>query len=383
MTGPVEREYTAVVYHTTTGQVLYNLDLMAEPEWSEKINDPGGWKIVVPLDGGPRTVRVREWCVRWRFSVAILRGNEVCQAGPIGAYAPSGEGMAVSGKGVWGLLNRRLLRNALYNPAGGSRLTDAASDINLTDTLPDIARELVNHAVNMTFQVGSNLPIDLPALDPVAGTNVRNYHGYDMVSFGQRLQELTQVDGGPDVLFKPYLTTSGGARFIRHAMRVGTPYLTQPGVPMLFDYPSNLTDITVAGDGANDANTAYVKGTGNESGTQYGYASETTLVSMGWPLLDMVDSGHTSSSVQSTLDSWAVADVALYSAQPEQWQTTVLADAEPRLGSYSSGHYVNYAVKDHLWLRDGIYSWRLIGMSRTSTTPRDRLDHQVQAVRQN
>ncbi|WP_329064868.1 hypothetical protein [Amycolatopsis sp. NBC_01480] len=372
------------MYDTTTGKVLYDLELAAEPEWSEKINDPGGWKITVPLDGGPRTVRVREWCVRWRFSVAVLRGGQVCQAGPIVAYTPdtSTPTMTLSGKGVWELLNRRLLHNAIYNPAAGGRLTDASADINLTDTLPDIAREIVNHAINMSFLLGSNLPIDLPALDPTQGTNVRNYHGYDMVTFGQRLQELTQVDGGPDVLFRPYLTVTGGARYIRHEMKVGKPYLVQPGVPMLFDYPSNLTDITLSGDGSNDANSAYVKGTGNESGSLYGYASDTSLVSLGWPLMDMVDSGHTSTPVQSTLDSWAVADVALYSNQPEQWQTTVLADTEPRLGSYSSGHYVNYAVKGHLWIKDGIYSWRLIGMSRTSSTPRDRVDHQIQAVRQ-
>lgn len=380
MTQPVEREYAAVVYHTTSGKVLYDLDLAAEPEWSSLINDAGGWKISVPIDGGPRTVKVREWCVPDRFSVAVLRGDLVCQAGPITPYAPGDTDtlFTVSGKGIWDILNRRVLHNAALLPT--QRLTDPAADLTLTGTLPYIAHEIVNHQINMSFIAGSNLPIDLPAIS-AGGTGTRTYHGYDLAFGGVRLRELTQVDGGPDVLFQPYLTVSGGARYIRHRLLIGNPYLTQPGVPLRFDYRSTLTSLTIAGGTSPGAVRAFVKGTGNEAGQLYGSAVATNLISAGWPLTDVVDTNHTDALVQSTLDGWAAADVSLSAGQVEQWQATVLADADPRLDTYVPGHFVNYSVNSHHWLADGVYAWRLLGVSRAGSTLRDRVDHQLQAVR--
>ena len=377
-----EREYAAMVYDTVTGRVLYDLDLVAEPEWSSLINDTGSWKISVPLDGGPRTARVREWCVPDRFSVAVLLGDFVCQAGPITPYQPEDDTtvFTLAGKGIWDILDRRTLHNAAFNPASGMRLTDPAADVNLGGTLPRIAREIVNHQINMQYILGSHLPIDLPDI-PEDGQNVRTYHGYDIAPGGQRLRELTQVENGPDVLFQPYLTTSGGQRYIRHRMLIGSPYLVQPGVDLQFTYRRTLANLTIAGGTSPTAVRAFVKGTGNEAGQLYGTATASNLIAAGWPLTDTVDNGHIDASVQSTLDSWASADVTLSSGQVEQWQAAVLVDADPRLGEYGPGHFATYAVNDHLWLPDGIYRWRITGMSRAGTTPRDRVDHQLQAVR--
>lgn len=379
-----ERVYTALAYDTVTGRVLFELDLASEPDWSARINDVGGWKLTVPLEGGSKTAKVREWCVPWRFSVAIVRGrgvptDTVCQAGPIVAYAPddSRPVHTVSGKGFWENLNHRILHNRSWNPAT-ARITATSADLTINDSLPNIARSIVDHATSMTFRPGSALPVDLPTPTAV-GTNTRTFHGYEMAFVGTRLQELTQVDNGPDVLFQPYLTVVGGLRYIRHRMLIGNPYLTQPGVPLLFDYRSNLVKLTIAGDGSDQANTAFVKGTGNEAGQLYGYSNSTTYTSLGWPMLDMVDSGHTSTQEQPTLDGWAIADVALYNSQPEQWQATVLADAEPRWGSYLPGHFADYSVKNHHWLLPGKYSYRILGVS--NAPDRDKVLHQLQAVR--
>ncbi|MEV6908026.1 hypothetical protein [Amycolatopsis sp. NPDC051071] len=377
-----EREYTAVVYSTTSGRIIYDLDLADDPEWTARVNDAGGGRITVPLLGGARTARVREWCVPWRYSIAVVRGDTVCQAGPIVPYAPvAGKPhLQVAFKGFWELFNRRLLHNENWNPAA-TKITDPSADISITDSLPNIARTIADHALGWHYRPGSNLPLDLPAVLPGGGTNVRNYRGYETASAGQRLQELTQVDGGPDCLFQPYLITSGGVRFIRHRMLLGNPLLVQLGGALKFDYRSTLVSLSIAGDGSGQANTAFVKGSGNEAGTLFGYATDTTLTDQGWPALDMVDSGHTSASEQATLDGWARADVALYGTQPEQWQAVVRADADPAWGSYNPGHYADYSVKNHHWLPNGNYSYRILGVSHSSGTPRGCVDHQLQAVR--
>jgi len=376
------REYTAVVYSTTSGRIIYDLELADDPEWTARVNDAGGGRITVPLLGGTRTARVREWCIPWRYSIAVVRGDTVCQAGPIVPYAPATDKrlLTVAFKGFWELLNRRILHNKNWNPAA-VKITDPSADISITDSLPNIGRAIVDHATTWLFRPGSFLPLDLPSVLPGGGTNVRTYPGYETAMAGQRLQELTQVENGPDVYFQPYLTTSGGFRAIRHRMLLGNPLLVQLGGALKFDYRSTLVSLSIAGDGSGQANTAFVKGSGNEAGTLFGYATDRTLVDQGWPALDMVDSGHTSASEQATLDGWARADVALYGTQPEQWQAVVRADADPAWGSYNPGHYANYSVKDHHWLPNGTYSYRILGVSHSSGTPRGCVDHQLQAVR--
>ncbi len=377
-----EREYAAVVYSTTSGRIIYDLDLADDPEWSVRVNDTGGGRITVPLLGGARTVQVREWCVPWRYSIAVLLGDHVCQAGPIVPYAPVPDKphLQVAFKGLWELFHRRLLHNENWNPAT-AKITDSSADLSITDSLPNIARTIVDHALGWHHRPGSDLPLDLPAVLPGGGTNVRNYHGYETASAGQRLQELTQVDNGPDVLFQPYLTTSGGVRFIRHRMLIGNPLLVQLGGALRFDYNSTLVSLDIAGDGTNQANSVFVKGSGQDAGTLFGYATDTTLINQGWPALDMVDNGHTSASEQSTLDSWARAGVALYGTQPEQWQAVVRADAAPEWGSYNPGHFADYNVQGHHWLPGGVYSYRILGVSSSNSTRRGCVDHQLQAVR--
>lgn len=381
----ISREYTAVAYNTVTGRVMADIDFTIDPTWSTTINDPGGWQVTVPLRDPERTAAVRGWCVPWLVSVAILLGDTVCQAGPIVAYQPSDTdgSVQVSGKGLWEALNSRLLFNAVWDPSA-TRITDSSADLTLTGSLWRIARELVNHATNWQHRLGGNLPIDLPPVLPADNSNTRSWHGWEMSTPGQRLQELTQSDSGPDVLFQPYMTVVSGFRTIRHTMLVGTPYLQDLGVPLNFSYRRSLVSMTINGDGTKQANSAFVKGTGNEAGQMYGYATSAVQVAAGWPALDMVDTNHTSSLDQSTLDGWAMGDLALYGKVPEQWQATVLADADPVWGEYWPGHFANYSLKDHPWIPNGTYRTRILGASGGgSGTQRGTIKHQLQTFRTN
>lgn len=382
-----EREYSAVVYHTRTGQVFRDLNLIQDPEWTAELNGAGGGQVVLPLGDtavSERTTQLREWVpFKDRYSIAVLLGDTVMQAGPNRGYQPDEEPqdgqvgkVTVAFKGIWDLLNRRVLVNAAWDPSVAP-LTNAVADITQTYSLHTIAREIVNHSINKSFILGSNLPIDLPA--QIAGTDTRTYHGYEMISAGQRLQELTQVDQGPDVMFQPYLTVSGGSRYIRHRMLIGNPYLVAPGNPLQFDYRSTLAKIGVNGASDDVPTSAYVKGTGNETGQLYGYATNASLIAAGWPLVDLVDSSHTSASVQSTLDGWALADIALAATAPEQWKGTVLADTDPRVGEYQPGHFVTYNIQDHHWIPNGMYTRRLLSVGRSSGTPQGQVEHMVQA----
>lgn len=378
-------EYTALVYQTTTGRVLYDIDLAADPTWAAALNGSAdSWQIATPLTDRAAATKVREWSERWFSSVAILWDNTVCQAGPITQVPEIGRVndmpvAVVSGKGFWENLNQRLLHNRTWNPATG--ITSATADLTINDSLPNIAREIAYQSTNMTVRSGSALPLDLPA--PVASdTNTRTYRGWETASAGQRLQELTQVENGPDTYFRPYLTTVGSTRYIRHQMMVGAPYLTQSGDAPRFDLGSSMLDLGVGGDSSPMVTTSFVKGSGNEAGQLYGYATASNLISNEWPLLDQVDSGHTSTQAQSTLDSWARANVAQFGRKLEQWKPVILLGSEPQWGTYLPGHFGSYVVNDHPWVPDGTYVSRILGVSSNGSTDGGvpLIEHQIEAI---
>ncbi len=225
-------EYTAVVYRTTDGRVLYDIDLAADPTWAVTLNGSNdSWQVSTPLTDRATATKVREWAERWFCSVAIIWDSVVCQAGPITQNPDVGTSgdmpvAIVTGKGFWENLNQRVMHNKTWDPATG--ITSATADLTITDSLPNIAREIVNQATSWTVRLGSALPVDLPTA-VASDSNTRTFHGYESASAGQRLQELTQVEVGPDVYFRPYLVTTAGVRYVRHQMLIGVPNLVQGG----------------------------------------------------------------------------------------------------------------------------------------------------------
>jgi hypothetical protein len=362
------------VFDTTSGRVLgpAELPISAPPTWARLINTSSAGQVIMPLQSqgtawaaDPRALRAL--MIPWRFSIAVLWGTYVCAAGPITSYPvdDSAGSVQVSFGSFWSLLNRRNLHSLAYNP-DTTLITSATANVTFTGQLWDIAADIVRTAVGYTGRAGAALPVDVPA-DSGAGTNTRTYNGYDLAAAGQRLTELTQVDGGPDVDFAPYLVSvPGSGRFIRYRMAVGQPYIQQAGGAVTFDYMSSIQALPFDADGSNVATTAWVKGAGNESAQLAGYASNSALVTNGWPILDYVDSAHSSTSDTALLNSYAVADLALYSKAVETWKPQVRADATSPLGSYDPGYFASYNVIGHPWIPSGLYSVRILGFGNGS-----------------
>lgn len=354
--------YTAYVYSTTTGQIVGpgELPLAEAPTWNRQINNTGAWSVKMDLGSSWTKAQLRSIGVPFRFSVAIFWGDYCCQAGPITTYpVDDGAGtVTFSGGGLWSLFNRRLQINPAWDPTV-TGVNDVSADVTLTGQLWDIAAALVRNATTWTARPGSGIPIDIPAASGT-GTATRTYFGYDLAMCGQRLQEITQVDGGPDVDFAPYRVA--GTNLMRHRMAVGTPYITQAGDPVMFDYGTSLQSLAITGDGSNIATTAWVKGSGNERSQLAASSSSTALTTAGWPALDYVDTNHTSAVDMPTLLGWAKADLALYGRSIESWAAVVRADGTSPLGSYDPGYFATYNVNSHPWLPHGQYKVRILGL---------------------
>jgi hypothetical protein len=363
--------YYALVYFSVTGEIIDEIPLSGLPQWTQQINGSGLWTISTQIadtsfdSGGCLSKRhLRGITDGWRHSVAICwgtgsRNDYIAQAGPITArqnqaVAPGSPPLVqIGGVGFWPLLNK--LMQILSTWPGLAVTKVGGADTAYTSSLQGIAVKILQNAI-----ARQPYPLDIPA--PIAGTNVRNYFGYDFVSVGQRLQELTQVENGPDILLKPYFFDNN---HIHHSALIGNPTLSTSGNPLVFDYPGSIVEILASDDFSNQSTTTYEKGDGIEYASLWAKSVNPLLPNAGWPLLENANSSHADVTVQSTLQSWANGDQALTNRGTSTWSVRAkMDDPNNPFGSFDPGVTSTYNVQNHSWLEDGTYAQRLIGLQQ-------------------
>jgi hypothetical protein len=355
-----------LIADTVTGTILAEATPRDTPSFSRKITDKGTWTVnVMPEDSANSAVDFHTYVAAGRYSWIILCDDYVTQAGPTFTYQfdENTRNLAVSGTGIQGLFDRRVLRNAA-GPA--NNIVHVNNDLVLNNfTLRGIAREIIS--ANLA-QTGYGLPIDVPA--PEVGTNTRTYFGYDLATVWDRLDELSKVDNGPEVDFRPYITSAGNQ--IRWELMIGSPKLGSLNSTGVWDYGGALGQIDVDVNGsASPCTKAWVKGSGTERTMLAGFASNDALISAGYPPTDYVDNDHASVVVKATLDTYASADLAKFSAPTETWKCSVRVDGlasngvlvSPKLSEWTLGDAPIFGVNGHPWITDGQYRRRILGFS--------------------
>lgn len=358
----------ALVYENKTGAVVDDLPLIGVPQWQNLINTPNcGGTVTTPVGDGTSDALSADKLRTYfevgagRFGVAVCYGTRlpsdwIAQAGPAWVATPSDDtatsevpSVQIGFSGFWSLLQARIMV-----PSGASGIGAVAAYG--PSTLRDIARAMLTDTL-----IRSTLPLDVPAALGDSGANVRNYPAVDLAYFGQRLQELTQVQNGPDICFQPYFSAPGT---IRHQALIGNPYLTVTSQPMVFDYGANLISVIPPVSAVGMATRSYAKGAGTDAGSLvWGYSADATLENAGWPLLESVDSNHTTVTAQAEIDGWAAANQTQNGRAVKAWAARVRLDGAAPAGSYAPGQAVMYNMQGHFWIPDGLYSQRLLGIS--------------------
>lgn len=376
----MQPNYYALVYFTVTGEIVDEIPMTDVPSWLTQINNDGSWSINtligegVEIDGLHSKERLRGITDSWRFSIAICWGtgtrtDYICQAGPIISDQLTSEEppiLQIGGAGLWALLRATLQLNSTWN--GVSLATGQGSDTAYTSSMQGIAANILSNAV-----ARNPMPLDVPS--PIGGPVAWADFGYNLDSAGDKLQSFTQQDGGPDVLLKAYFADDN---HIRHAGLIGTPSLAPPGLPLVFDYPGNVTSILPTRDGSKFSKAVYVKGDGSSDTTLWAKATNSNLGAQ-FPNCEYVDSDNANEDDQGALQRIANGDLAQFGGPVETWSVTVRMDDEDYpFGSYDVGPNGQYNVRGHRWLLDGLYNRRLIGMQNSSG---DRLiQHILQGV---
>lgn len=331
------------------------------PAWDQQINQQCSVGATTPIghSGGLSAAILRTLLAPGDRGLAVCYGtgsaaDYIAQAGPIWTHKLLQESPAmrsIGGAGLWSVLNARVQIPSTWTPDMG--LADSRSISTYTGSYHDIAAQIISNAV-----ARGALPIDVPAL--TGGSQSMTFNGFDLISAGQKLQELTQLDGGPDIYFRPYFADES---HIRWEAVIGNPTIVNMGNPILFDHGSNLVQVLDTVDGQKEARRTYVKGNGTEAAIKWSFAQDVAAITAGKVLLETVDTNRVDEDDQTTLDAIATADQSLNGQPVTTWDVTARIDGPHPLGTYGPGISVDYNFTRHPWIPSGRYHQRLLGLS--------------------
>ena len=298
--------------------------------------------------------------------------EEFIAGGPIWVrrYDRASAQLQLTGAGLWSIFDRRLVMRALAagaNPAEGSRSYSAR-------WLSLIAKRLLQDAT--TYMAGAELPIVFPddaSLGGSGSNHERNYPGYELGFVGERLRQLTEVQGGPEVQFMPR-RRADDRRYLEWVLRIGTPttsmMLHQSGAPWVLDErveESPIVDISIDEDGSQMASRAFAAGQGEAEGTPIAWGRNEQLVNeFGYPALDATVSTPTDTVSNMTTLQRHVASHLAWSDRPwETWDVEVDEQSFWRIApSFRPGDWVRLeASGGDPYIVPGRYEMRALSAS--------------------
>ena len=374
----VNSDFDVFLCNTVTGKITAYVPV-SELSWGQRLNDSGSVSATLPVGAEElRNVDLRLGAQVLSQSLGVVYNGTILECGPIWSqeYDAEAETLKLNASGLWSILNAR---KALPGTAPGTALAPAVehavnpstATLALRGSLGDIARELVRVAIQdnpFTRPDGlgaGHLNIVLPPVQ--GGTRTRNYFGYDLGWVGERLADLTGVQNGPDIRFRPRFSPAD-ATVVEWVMEVGTeaaPLLVQDGPDWLWDTAvaeSGVVKLGVTRDAASLASRAWVPGNGQEAERQIVWATDPTLAAYGFPWTEIDDSAKDVES-PSELQGYADRLLAESGAPWDEWSLEVRADAAPRLGDYLPGDWARINVgPGHPMIEPGVYRVRVMAV---------------------
>jgi len=205
---------------------------------------------------------------------------------------------------------------------------------------------------NIGVQIGVDPNTGQPPLSGV--TIARTYYGYEQKTVLSAIQDLAKSgtgapgSGGFDFSITCGYDSLGNiAKTLNLGYpRLGTAYNAAiPTIPT-FEFPSgNIIEYTYPEDGSIVANTIYATGAGSNEGKLIYSASNTTLLTQGWPLLEDTVS-YNDIYDASVIQNLANGHVAAVSYPPTTVSLIVNPSQDPVLGSYEIGDDARLRIQD-------------------------------------
>lgn len=364
----VAPSYTLWVADTCTGRMLW--ELPAETlSWNNKLNDVGTittslsvesiWDALSDQDERDPRIMLREILSGpWRFSLVLKWGNNAVWAGPyLTMSRPTPQHVVLNGAEIAKIFSKR----ALIKP-GAISAVDPTADTSFGPgaTKSHVAAALVSQALTGT---GNSLPITVT--DPGgSGTDARVYYGYDLAYYWDQLVALMAEVDGPEIRFDPQITPGSDGDYVSWVMQVGTPYLGRDATTWVFD--SDVTSIVgMDADSSSMAMGVWSSGTGQSRDKLIAHSTDTSLLNLGWPMLESVDNTHTSEIWYPILAAHNAGALDAYKQPVVSFNVMVAADSDPMAGTYRVGQDFSVDVHGDPIIPDGFYTRRIAAINGT------------------
>lgn len=358
-----------IVGDLLTGRRIQSLRPLAG-SWSEELNGAGALSCTVSLrNDAMKRLGLLETAIPGKSFLAVVDGDTVLQAGPIWAHdwnEDTGR-LDLIAAGMWSYFDHRTLLPVL----AGRLPSDPTTDTDYTGkSLQGVARGLVAQAQSWT---SGDVPVNLPT--EVAGTSDRSYKGADVAPVGDRLHELTGVINGPEIRFSP--RWSSDRLGVEWDMEIGTPsepklFSAQRPVFYVGTDKSSVTNLRVGVNGSRIGSQAFALGGRTDDQSLVSVSTDPTLTGAGFPLLELVDSTHSTVSEVGTLQGYSDELVARSKRPVQTWSFTHNLSTAPFLSSFRAGDFATVRVVDSHYLAVREYTLRIL--TRSGTVKSDTVD---------
>ena len=308
--------------YDSTGVYLFRLPYTM-CRGGDSINEDGSMTVDLEYSNTAMRVPGGLWSRLKLMGIIICahNGSRIRHAGWLTGYSWDHENnkltLNVGGGGT--IFEKRLVLNHNLNESwiNGDVLIDEdhpAGDwaLNLSGSYSDIMRGLVAEALKW-----GALPVDLPPVE--GGAHNLPFNGYDFASVSERLSDLSKYADGNEIRWDASFNEDNNIRFLLRsepeivdhswtADGLGEWNSTVPGQRVFLQ--------KIDGDGKDMTSQVYAMG-GKDSEKAVVYrASDNTLTDQGYPLLQSVNSEHTTVTEVNTLKRYAESDLA-YGAFPD------------------------------------------------------------------
>lgn len=357
-------EWTCWLADLRTGVITAEIPLAgAKP--SKKLNASGTvsgtWDLSASWRGGDPYTLTRPA----RTALYLLRDGRPWWGGVLwtSRYDSDSNQISLGAADFWSYFDHRKVLPTL--PAGPAATYVAVQSTAYTAVEQNqIARNLVTLAQSHT---GGDIGIQMDATSSGVVRD-RTYFGYDLTDVGSALANLSQVEGGPDMLFDVLPDLDSNGRVVR-VLRLGTPTLGQQGAPHVFEAGGNLLRYTWPSDGTRTATRTFAVGDGMDLGRLIAVAEDTTRYDDGWPLLE-TDVSYSTVSETATLQGHADADLAAAKLPVVLPTLDVRGDGRntlgrvvgPAVGDYAPGDEARVVIADRFFSHGLDTTMRIVGI---------------------
>jgi hypothetical protein len=372
-----------ILANLRTGRRILDVPVLKGP-WDDRLGAAESVSVTVDMnDTDVRALDLWNSATPAQAALFAVEGDRIT-GGPIWTRGYDRDSLTLSlGALGWAsLFDHRLILPLLARTIGVNQWT-VSDPADATKTIPNplltttingvslgtIAKRLIQQAMTWT---GGNLPIVFQADE--AGDATRTYLGADFKPVWEAVKQISEVENGPEVRFQNRFTADRlGVEVLFQTGTTAQPMLTSTAV-LAWDVTapeSPVSKLQIDENASDMGSLAWQTGGRQADNVLVARAYDSTLIDAGYPLMEKVDSSHTSVSIQATLDAYAAADVAASRTPTQVWSFTAQArpvdqfgkPAGPFVGQYAVGDFCDLKMTGDPLIPNGVYRHRIVGLS--------------------